>query len=163
MPKRCGPERNNFGGEFGLITETRSNGKPRYYWRCSHCNFELGGKVFPNEKARIHLSGDASLRNGMIAVVCPRASEDVQQQFREIIAEKRAAKLKEKQCRKRARELTSAILQSASASPAKQSKLFLKRGKQLEDDEVDEAWARAFFCAGYCTQQNWSRLFSRSN
>ena len=94
MPKHVGPERAHFGGEYGLITETRENGRPRYFWRCSHCNFQLGGKVFPNEKARIHLSGDASLRNGMISMVCSLVPEDVQKQFREIIARKTEEKKK---------------------------------------------------------------------
>ena len=143
MPKNVGPERAHFGGEYGLITETRENGRPRYFWRCSHCNFQLGGKVFPNEKARIHLSGDASLRNGMISMVCSLVPEDVQKQFREIIARKAEAKKKRTEIRKRARELTSANFQAAS--PAKQSKLSLSSHTKLQDEEVDQAWVRAFF------------------
>ena len=142
MPKNVGPERAHFGGEYGLITEQRENGTPKYYWRCSHCNMRIGGKVFPNHKARIHLSGDVSLRNGIIAQVCTRAPEDVQKQFREIIARKAEAKKRRDEIRKRARELTFANSQSPSA---KQCKLSLKVKEVLEDDIVDEAWGRAFF------------------
>ena len=144
MPKKIGPERAHFGGELGLITETRENGRPRYFWRCVHCNYHLGGKVFPNLKARIHLSGDASLRSGIISQVCTRAPEEVQQKFRSIIAKKAAEKEAKDAQRKRVRELTNA---NFSASPAKQSKLYVHppRAKMLDDNEVDEAWGRAFF------------------
>lgn len=145
MSKKLGPERAHFGGEFGLITETREDGRARYYWRCSHCNFHIGGKVFPNVKARIHLSGDPSLRSGIIANVCTKAPEEVQKKFRAIIAKKAEEKAQRLSQRKRARELSSA---NFSPSPAKQSKLYLgrqPRANLLDDDEVDQAWGRAFF------------------
>ena len=142
MPKNVGPERAHFGGEYGLITEQKENGKPKYFWRCSHCNLRIGDKIFPNHKARIHLSGDVSLRNGVISQVCTRAPEEVQKQFREIIARKAEVKKRKDEIRKRARELTFANLQ---ASPAKQSELSLKHVKELEDEEVDDSWGRAFF------------------
>jgi hypothetical protein len=145
MPKKLGPERAHFGGEFGLITETREDGKTRYYWRCVHCNYHIGGKVFPNIKARIHLSGDPQLRSGIISVVCPKAPEEVQKKFRAIIAKKAEEKEQRIVKRKRARELSNA---NFSPSPAKQSKLYLGRHARvnlLDDDQVDQAWGRAFF------------------
>ena len=143
MPKKIGPERAHFGGELGLITETRENGRPRYYWRCVHCNYHLGGKVFPNVRARIHLSGDTSLRSGVIAQVCTRAPEEVQKAFREIIATKKAEKAEKVARYKRVRELVNTNL---AASPAKQNRIYVHPPiEYLDDDEVDQAWGRAFF------------------
>ena len=72
MPRRAGPERQHFGGDNGLVTET-SNGTTKHYWKYNYCDFKLGGKVFANSKARIHLSGDPELTNGIIAKVCKLA------------------------------------------------------------------------------------------
>ena len=91
MPRERGPEHKHFGGADGLITET-VHGVPKYYWRCNFCKGTIGGKIFPNAKARIHLSGDKSLRNGMIATVCPRAPDEIKEQFVGIIKHKEAQK-----------------------------------------------------------------------
>ena len=139
MPKNVGPERAHFGGEFGLITETRQDGSAKYFWRCVHCNFCIGGKIFANVKARIHLSGDPKLRSGIISQVCTRAPEEVQKKFKAICAKKAEQKERRLAVRKRARELVEAQF---SASPAKQSKLYLGRQPRenlLDDDEVDQA------------------------
>ena len=145
MPKKLGPERAHFGGEFGLITESRQDGSAKYYWRCVHCNFHIGGKIFANVKARIHLSGDPGLRSGIISQVCTRAPEEVQKKFRAIVARKAEQKAQRLSVRKRARELVEAQF---SASPVKQYKLYLGRRPRetlLDEDEVDQAWGRAFF------------------
>ena len=80
MPRELGPERQHFGGADGLISETRL-GKTRFFWRCMHCSWEMGGKNFQNNKARIHLSGDPSLRNGLVSSVCTVAPEYVKTKF----------------------------------------------------------------------------------
>ena len=80
MPKDAGPERKHFGGDKGLITEV-SGGKTRYFWRCNFCKHEIGDKSFPNAKARVHLSGDVTLKTGLISVLCPKAPSDVKEQF----------------------------------------------------------------------------------
>ena len=86
MPRKLGPERAHFNGP---IKETQSNGSSRYFWRCNYCTYELGGQVFQNKKARIHLSGDLKLRNGIIANVCQRAPEQIKQEFGDLVAVKR--------------------------------------------------------------------------
>ena len=88
MSRELGPERSHFGGENGLITETQGDGRPKYYWRCQHCGFLLGGKVFPNAKARIHLSGNKDLRNGIISKVCPKVSPEDAAKFTAIVKQK---------------------------------------------------------------------------
>ena len=108
MSRRSGPERAHFGGELGLVTETNNNDSPKYFWRCVHYNYHLGYKIFPNAKARIHLSGDTSLRNGMISQVCTRAPEDVQKKFRAIIKAKEEDRQRKNAKRKRVAELLEA-------------------------------------------------------
>ena len=51
MLRQVGSEREHFGGENGLYTEI-AHGKPRYFWRCKFCNWELGGKNFQNENPK---------------------------------------------------------------------------------------------------------------
>ena len=101
MVRIIGPERDHFGGEDGLCTEI-CNGKCSYYWKCMYCNFQIGGKNFPNVKARIHLSGDPSLRNGMISTVCSNAPNEVNSkvQFRNLVCTKNRLE-KEERFRKR--------------------------------------------------------------
>ena len=139
MPHDTGPEREHFGGEDGLYTEI-CGGKVRNFWKCIHCNWELGGKNFQNSKARIHLSGDPALRNGIISNVCPTAPDEVKQQFRELEQIKRSEKTVRDQRKSRMRKL----LDSKSPSPAKQTRLGFKI-HDLTDDEVDDAWGEAFF------------------
>ena len=141
MPRKSGPERAHFGGELGLVTETTSNGNTKHFWRCSHCNWQLGGKISPNSKARIHLSGDTSLRNGMISQVCTRAPEDVQKKFRQIIKEKE----EQRQIKLAKRKRVEQLVQSNYESPGKQCKLQINRRNLLSEDQVDEAWGKAFF------------------
>ena len=139
MPREIGPEWEYFGGSDGLVSET-CNGKTKYFWRCQYCNFALGGKHFQNEKACIHLSGDPQLRNGQISVVCSSAPQDVKLQFGELVRSKR----KEKEENRMRQKRKSALLNSKVVTNVKQSKLRLSPAK-LGDNQVDEAWATAFF------------------
>ena len=92
MSREVGSERAHFGGQNGVICET-SNGRERYsFWRCMHCDFQVGGRTFHNQKARIHLSGDKSLRNGLITTVCTGAPEEVKRQFAALEETKRHIK-----------------------------------------------------------------------
>ena len=141
MPRERGPEHKHFGGADGLITET-VHGVPKYYWRCNFCKGTIGGKIFPNAKARIHLSGDKSLRNGMIVTVCPRAPDEIKEQFVGIIKHKEAQKKLKLQKRKRAEELRRS---NSLSSPAKQTRLGFGKHNSMSDEDVDEAWGRAFF------------------
>ena len=141
MPREAGPERKHFGGENGLIHES-GPGYDKYFWKCVHCGWQLGGKVFPNGKARIHLSGDNLLRNGSIAKVCDKAPEAVQKKFATICRAKFAAKEAELLCRKRA----AALLQAEKfGSPAKQTKLGFRTKQELPDEAVNLYWAKAVF------------------
>ena len=72
MPKKAGPERAHFGGEKGLISDQRGDAIT-YYWKCMYCGWKVGGKCFQNKKARVHLSGDSSLKTGLIVDVCVKA------------------------------------------------------------------------------------------
>ena len=144
MPRKTGPERNHFGGEDGLCTEICS-GKVRHYWKCMYCNWELGGQNFQNSKARIHLSGDPSLRNGLISNICTMAPDEVKKQFAELEHAKREEKHVRVQKRIRMGQLLdSRTTTTASASPAKQSRLGFAPDS-LADDDVDDAWGEAFF------------------
>ena len=80
MPREVGPEKRPFGGEDGLITES-TGGRTRHFWRCAFCNWEMGGKNFQNNKARIHLSGDHNLRNGLVSIVCNGAPDNIKEKF----------------------------------------------------------------------------------
>jgi len=140
MPKEKGPEWEFFGGEDGLITELTA-GNVRHFWACQFCGLRLGGKVFPNRRAHIHLSGDPALRNGIVARVCDAAPADVKARFSLLVLTKRRQKDEETQKRKRAGALLK--MNGAGASPFKQSKLRYRNS--LPDDDVDLAWGRAFF------------------
>ena len=154
MPRDVGPERAHFGGEGGLITETTADGRVRYYWRCRHCSFILGGKVFPNAKARIHLSADKSLRNDIISKVCDKVGAADAAKFVAIVKEKN----KEREAAKAKRKRENEIKRSNSySSPAKQARLGFR--SSLSDDDVDEAWARAFFGLDIATRKVDSDLF----
>lgn len=141
MPREVGPERNHFGGEGGLVTVTHL-GRTRYFWRCDYCNWQMGGKHFQNGKARIHLSGDASLRNGMISTVCHAAPDNVKKKFSDLERLKRQQKQKRFAKRQRANELLKKS--SDGTPPQKQSKLLGYRTK-VNAEEVDKAWGQAFF------------------
>ena len=162
MPREAGPERAHFGGENGLITEI-ANGKPRYFWRCMHCNHEIGGKVFPNARARIHLSGDPDLRNGMVSQVCQQAPEEIKTQFALLHRTKLMAAENKAKKRKRAKELMRSKFASANGvnSPAKQQKLQFMP-KMLHDDDVDDAWGRAFFGLDIATHKVQNDLFKEA-
>ena len=108
MPRSLGPERAHFGGEGGLVTET-SLGRTRYFWRCAYCNWEMGGKNFQNNKARIHLSGDPKLRNGLVSSVCTAAPDNIKQQFSAIERLKRDNKRRASAKRRRAKEILGAV------------------------------------------------------
>ena len=133
------------------------HGKTKYFWECIFCKVRLGGKIFPNRRARIHLSGDPALRCGIVARVCTAAPVDVKAMFSALVVEKRTTKAVTDQKRKRADQIKKA--KRARNSPtAKQSKLTL-RPKALEDDEVDEAWGRAFFGLDIPVQKIQQPLF----
>ena len=145
MVRTMGPERAHFGGAGGLITVTQ-DGVNSYYWECMHCGWRVGGKNFQNNKARIHLSGDATLRNGLITQVCTKASKEVQQEFAKLERDKRLEKSIKVMSRKRAAELN---LIKKYSSPAgkkrrRQSSIPFKKDRLCNDD-VDNAWAHAFF------------------
>ena len=141
MGRTLGPERAHFGGEDGLITLDQ-NGKLSHYWRCNFCGFSLGGKVFPNSKARIHLSGDESLRSGLISKICSRAPDKIKKQFQRICNEKNVDREARLQSRKRAAEL---LKSNEFSSPAKQTRLSVGRKNLLSSEQVDLAWGKAFF------------------
>ena len=137
MPRQTGPEREHFGGEDGLCTEI-CRGKTRYFWKCNHCDWVLGGKNFQNCKVRIHLSGDPSLRNGIVSAVCPRAPENVKQQFTLLTHTKRMEKRLRSQKRKRSLELLN------NSPVTKQTRLRVT-AETLVDEDVDDSWGEAFF------------------
>ena len=83
MGREAGPERAYFGGKDGLVVE-KSGGITKYYWRCNFCGFKLGGKHLQNRRARIHLSGDSSLRNGTISQLCTMAPDKIKKKFRDL-------------------------------------------------------------------------------
>ena len=139
MPRERGVEREHFGGEDGLVTEI-VNGITKYYYRCSYCDYRIGGKSFQNEKARIHLSGDPTLRNGRIANVCTKAPKEVNEKFQLIVKQRRMDR-KEMIDRKRRR---AELLSPKQIRVPKQSKLRISPVK-LQDKYVDECWAKAFF------------------
>lgn len=140
MPRSLGPERAHFGGEGGLVSET-SLGRTRYFWRCAYCNWEMGGKNFQNNKARIHLSGDTNLRNGLVSRVCLTAPDHVKQQFSAIERLKRDNKRRASAKRRRAQELLGTV-KTESTTPTKQSRLLYK---SYTNEEVDRVWGEAFF------------------
>ena len=119
MSRQVGPEREHFGGEDRLYTEV-VHGKPRYFWKYNHCNWELGDKNFQNSKERIHLSGDPSLRNGLISVVCPRDPDEVKRRFTLLEQSKRMET--QLRCQKRKRGLT-LTLNPQNSPVAKQTRL----------------------------------------
>ena len=142
MGREPGPERSHFGGSGGLIT-LHQNGKVSYSWKCIHCGWHLGGKNFQNSKARIHLSGDSSLRSGLISQVCDSAPAEIMEQFALLERVSRKEKAAKKASRKRANEL----MQSSPSAPhkrAKQSRLPFSK-KVVTNKVVDEAWALAFY------------------
>ena len=140
MPREVGQEKRHFGGKDGLITET-TGGKTRNFWRCEFCSWELGGKNFQNNKARIHLSGDHSLRNGLVSRVCIAAPDDIKQKFSALERVSRENKLNRKAKRSRGKELLGA--NKKAKSPTIQSKLAYRSKATAE--EVDHAWGEAFF------------------
>ena len=142
MSREVGPERAFFGGEDGLYTEICAGKKARHYWKCMFCNWELGGKNFQNSKARIHLSGDPSLRNGLISNVCGSAPDEVKERFRLLEQSKRVETEQRAKKRKRMGELLNKTASPATA--ARQSRLSIGE-PTLTDDKVDDTWGEAFF------------------
>ena len=134
MPREVGPEKRHFGGEDGLITET-TGGRTRHFWRCAFCNWEMGGKNFQNNKARIHLSG-------LVSIVCNAAPDNIKEKFSALERLKRVAKAQNKAKRQRADELLGKN-KKGKPSPSRQSKLGYRNKATAE--EVDLAWGEAFF------------------
>ena len=142
MGREKGPEREHFGGDDGLFTETTGGDKIRYFWRCEFCNWELGGQNFQNSKARVHLSGADELRNGMISNLCVEAPPEVREKFKALELAKRKEAKEKKSKRKRANEL----LQRQKKKAKKAGQSTLGFGPTcVGDDEVDDAWGEVFF------------------
>ena len=126
------------------------NGQAKYFWTCMHCGFNLGGQAFQNRKARIHLSGNNSLRDGSISMVCSKAPGEVQKQFTDLELESREKLQQNAASRKRCAELLSGSPQLADPSGTAASR---KRRRQTRlpstqpnsDTQVDDAWGKAFF------------------
>ena len=144
MPHNVGPEREHFGGVDGLISETQ-NGTTTYSWKCRFCGWKLGGKNFQNIKARIHLSGDSSLRNGLITKVCDKAPAAIMKQFTILEQFKRDEKNRKSQSRKRAQELFHNSPLTPSSKKPKQQKKLPFAPDVLSAEEVDSAWGLCFF------------------
>ena len=146
MSKDAGPERKHFGGDKGLKTEV-SGGKTRYFWRCNFCKHEIGDKSFPNAKARVHLSGDVTLKTGLISVLCPKAPSDVKEQFALLEKTRRLQRAAKQRSRKRGLELmqSSPALQTTTPKRCRQRKLLFPVTSNLPDEDVNDAWGRAFF------------------
>ena len=144
MVRVRGPERNHFGGEGGLISKTQ-DGVQTYYWECMHCGWKVGGKNFQNNKARIHLSGDPALRNGLITDVCTKAPAKVQQDFAALERRKRLEKSKTAVSRKRAAELVLVKKHSSPLIKRKRQSALPFQKSRLSNDDVDNAWAHACF------------------
>ena len=70
-----------------------------------YCDYILGGKSFQNKKSHIHLSGDTSLRTGLIGKVCTAAPDEVKAEFKLLEMTKRLEKEQIVKKRKRAEEL----------------------------------------------------------
>ena len=138
MDRKLGAERGHFDGLF----VEKVGGVERNFWRCVHCAFEIGGKNFPNSKARIHLSGDARLRNGSISTLCTKAPEDVQHEFAALVLKKRAEKEQRLALKKRAAQLFSPGTPSPRRKRRQGTLPFLPT---TVDDDVDLAWAKAFY------------------
>ena len=145
MGRKLGPEKAYFGGDDGLVTEV-TGGATRYFWRCMFCGFEIGGKCFPNQKARVHLSGDSSLKTGLISTLCTNAPEDIKVQFTVLEKAKRAERANQLATRKRGAELmkSSPTLPSGKRKRV-QAKLQFPSTQRVSDAHVDDAWGRAFF------------------
>ena len=158
MPREPGPKRAHFGGQDGLISETRL-GKTRFFWRCMHCSWEMGGKNFQNNKARIHLSGDPGLRNGLLSQVCTVAPNNVKAMFAGLEKSKRAAKERREQKRRRS-EVLLAAQSHADTTPTKQTKLRYR--PKLSNDYVDNAWAEAFFGLDVAARKIDNDLFRKA-
>ena len=155
MPRVLAPEREHFGGEDGLFSES-CNGRTRHFWRCKYCNWEMGGKNFQNNKARIHLSGDPLLRNGMISRVCERAPDDVKQKFTQLEYKKRETTRKKAEKRKRAQELL-----QRKRFKSEQSTLD-GRKCDISDDAVDAAWGQFVFGLDVAINKIANPLFRRA-
>ena len=133
-----GQERRHFGD---LVTEI-SNGRSKYFWRCQYCNWQMGGKNFQNNKARVHLSGNPDLKCGLISRVCDKAPEDVMNKFSKLELVKREERKSKAEKRKRQSEL----LYNKKRVKSEQQKLDLTgKGKVVDDELVDAAWGEFFF------------------
>ena len=148
--REVGPERGHFGGLNGLVKVQRG-GKVTWYWECIHCNWRMGGKSFHNEKARVHLSGDQTLRCGLITQVCTKAPEHIKKLFQKLEREKRQMKQETAIKRKRAAELLASSPKPAASTSSKKVQAKAKQCRlpfaphRLPNSEVDDAWAKAFF------------------
>ena len=81
MPQQCGPARAHFGGEGGCNAVTKNN-RTTHHWQCMYCDFKIGGKNWPAQKGRLHLSGDKGLASGICAKVCPNAPDNIKAKMR---------------------------------------------------------------------------------
>ena len=81
MPQRAGPARAHFGGEGGCVAVTKNN-RTTHHWQYMYGDFKIGGKNWPAQKGRVHLSGDKGLASGICAKVCPNAPDNTKAKMR---------------------------------------------------------------------------------
>ena len=162
MPKKAGPERSHFGGETGLIME-EVGGIKRYFWRCKYCGWCIGGKTFANQKARIHLAGEPTLKNGLVSQLCPSAPETIRKQMAEAEIERRQKKKATEISRKRGAELMAATPpEKRQRGGLVQSPLPFTATGRKNHEEVDDAWGLAFFGLDIAPHKIDSPLFKEA-
>ena len=167
MTAPIGPERAHFGGVDGAICVTRGS-KTTWYWECIHYKWRIGGKDFQNSKDRVHLSGNVTLRSGLISQLCDKAPEHVKEQFTKLEIKKRKEKIAKSLNRKRAVELLASSPQLATAGSAEKLQPKAKRSSQstlpftsrkLLNSEVDDVWTRVCFGLNLTPNQIGHELF----
>jgi hypothetical protein len=89
IPRKACSSHANFGGTNGCIGDVDHEGNATAHWKCNYCSFKLLSKQFGSAKARIHLSGDVSLRSGLITHVCEAVSTQVMSEMHDLIVLKK--------------------------------------------------------------------------
>ena len=103
----------------------------------------VGRKNFQNNKARIHLSGDHSLRNGLVSRVCSAAPDRIKRKF--VTLERVKRDRKRTRIAKRARDKELLAKNKKSRSPTHQSKLGYRNKATAE--QVDHVWGETVLAA----------------
>ena len=107
-----------------------------------YCAWKVGGQIFPTEKARVHLSGDATLKTGLITNLCEKAPDIVKKEFATLERNKRLEKNQRVQSAKRAAELM--LISPEALKKRKKQKQLPFKPFALANKNVDDAWALAF-------------------